>query len=110
MSRLDQARLDLVSLLDRFTAGCEGTVETPVPGLFLHRIMNPGGPKHGIHTPALALIAQGSKRLMVGDEVYHYDPMHYLVGVVSGSAGVRTGVGGERVGAVSRRAARPRRR
>jgi AraC-like DNA-binding protein len=79
---LDQARLDLVALLDRFTAGCEGSVETPVPGLALHRIMNPGGPKHGIQTPALALIAQGSKRLMVGDEVYIYDPMHYLVSSV----------------------------
>jgi AraC-like DNA-binding protein len=79
---LDQARVDLVALLDRFTAGCEGSVETPVPGLFLHRIMNPGGPKHGIQTPALALIAQGSKRLMVGDEVYVYDPMHYLVSSV----------------------------
>ncbi|WP_370467322.1 AraC family transcriptional regulator N-terminal domain-containing protein [Caballeronia sp. BR00000012568055] len=79
---LDQARLDLVSLIDRFTIGCEGSIEMPVPGLFLHRIMNPGGPKHGIQTPALALIAQGSKRLMVGDEVYNYDPMHYLVSSV----------------------------
>ncbi|KND56207.1 Transcriptional regulator, AraC family [Candidatus Paraburkholderia kirkii] len=44
--------------------------------------MNPGGPKHGIQTPALALIAQGSKRIMVGDKVYIYDPMHYLVSSV----------------------------
>jgi AraC-like DNA-binding protein len=79
---LDQARLELVSLLDRFTAGCEGSVETAVPGLSLHRIMNPGGPKHGMQNPALSLIAQGSKRLMVGDEVYIYDPMHYLVSSV----------------------------
>ncbi len=81
-STLDQARLDLVALIDRFTAGCEGTTETPVPGLFLHRVMNPGGPKPGIQTPALALIAQGSKRVIVGDDVYVYDPMHYLVSSV----------------------------
>jgi AraC-like DNA-binding protein len=79
---VDGARLELVALLDRFTAGCEGTVDTPVPGFFLHRVMNPGGPKHGIQTPALALIAQGSKRLMVGDDVVVYDPLHYLVSSV----------------------------
>lgn len=79
---LDQARVNLVSLLDRFTAGCEGSLETPVPGVFLHRITNPGGPKPGMQTPALALIAQGSKRVMVGDDVYVYDPMHYLVSSV----------------------------
>lgn len=79
---LDQARVDLVSLLDRFTAGCEGSLETPVPGVYLHRITNPGGPKPGMQTPALALIAQGSKRVMVGDDVYVYDPMHYLVSSV----------------------------
>ncbi|WP_250509995.1 AraC family transcriptional regulator [Caballeronia sp. GACF4] len=79
---LDQARLELVSLLDRLTAGCEGSIETCVPGVFVHRIMNPGGPKPGIQTPALALIAQGTKRIMVGDDVYVYDPMHYLVSSV----------------------------
>ncbi|CDY79828.1 Transcriptional regulator, AraC family [Caballeronia glathei] len=79
---LDHARLELVALLDRFTEGCEGTVETAVPGFFVHRIMNPGGPKPGIQTPVLGLIAQGSKRVMVGDEVYVYDPMHYLVSSV----------------------------
>ncbi|MDR5735447.1 AraC family transcriptional regulator [Caballeronia sp. LZ025] len=79
---LDHARVDLVSLLDRLTAGCEGSLETPVPGVYLHRITNPGGPKPGMQTPALALIAQGSKRVMVGDDVYVYDPMHYLVSSV----------------------------
>ncbi|KIG03748.1 transcriptional regulator, AraC family [Burkholderia sp. MR1] len=79
---LDQARVDLVSLLDRLTAGCGGSLETPVPGVYLHRITNPGGPKPGMQTPALALIAQGSKRVMVGDDVYVYDPMHYLVSSV----------------------------
>jgi AraC-like DNA-binding protein len=79
---LDQARLDLVALMDRFTSECEGTIETPVQGLFLHRIVRCGGPSHGIQTPALGVIAQGSKRVMVGDEHYVYDPMHYLVSSV----------------------------
>lgn len=79
---LDQARLDLVALLDRFTTNTEGTRQSEVQGLHLHRISCPGGPSHGIQTPALGLIAQGTKRVMVGDEVYVYDPMHYLVSSV----------------------------
>ena len=71
-----------VALLERFTGEVEGTIETAVPGLSLHRIVNPGGPKPGIQTPALGLIAQGSKRVMVGDDVYVYDPFHYLVSSV----------------------------
>ena len=79
---LDHARLDLVALLDRFTADTTGTCQTAVHGLFLHRVVHCGGPSHGIQTPALGVIAQGSKRIMVGDELYVYDPMHYLVSSV----------------------------
>jgi AraC-like DNA-binding protein len=79
---LDRARLALAGLLDRFTDGLEGTIETAVPGLHLHRVMHPGGPNHHVQTAAFALIAQGSKRLMVGDELYAYDPLHYLVASV----------------------------
>ena len=79
---LEEARLTLVGLLDRATHGHEGTVATPVPGLVLHRIARPGEPKHHLQTPALSLIAQGSKRVMLGDELHAYDPMHYLVSSV----------------------------
>ena len=73
---------ELVRSLDRLTRGREGSVESAVPDLSLSRLMHPGGPKHVVQTPALALIAQGSKRLLVGDEVYEYDPGHYLVSSV----------------------------
>jgi AraC-like DNA-binding protein len=76
---LDSERRELVSLLDQLTGDVEGTVETAVTGLSLHRIMRPADPKPTIHLPALALIAQGSKRILVGDEQYAYDPLHYLV-------------------------------
>lgn len=79
---LDHARLDLVALLERLTADHEGSHETAVKGLHVHRIVHCGGPSHGMQTPALGLIAQGSKRIMVGDELYVYDPMHYLVSSV----------------------------
>ncbi len=79
---LEHLRRELARSLDRLTRGREGTLESLVPGLSLHRIMNPGGPKHTVQTPALALIVQGSKRLLVGDELYEYDPGHYLVSSV----------------------------
>jgi AraC-like DNA-binding protein len=76
---LDSARRELVGLLDRLTSEQEGTMETAVPGLGVHRLMRPSGPRHLIQTPAFCVIAQGSKRLMVADELYSYDPLHYLV-------------------------------
>jgi AraC-like DNA-binding protein len=76
---LDLARRDLVRLLERLTGEVEGSVETPIAGLRLHRIMRAGGPKPVIQMPALSLIAQGSKRLLVGGEEYEYDPLHYMV-------------------------------
>jgi AraC-like DNA-binding protein len=76
---LDLARQDLVCLLERLTGKVEGSIETPIAGLTLHRIMRPGGPKPAIQMPALSLIAQGSKRLLVGGEEYEYDPLHYMV-------------------------------
>jgi len=76
---LDDARRSLVGLLNRATDGVEGAVQTPVPGLIVHRIANPGGPKHNVYEPALALIAQGSKQVMVGDDIHTYDALHYLV-------------------------------
>jgi AraC-like DNA-binding protein len=78
-STLDAGRVELVSRLERLTAGVEGTIETAVSDLYLHRIMHPGGPKPVIQMPALGLIAQGSKQLLVGEEELEYDPMHYLV-------------------------------
>jgi AraC-like DNA-binding protein len=76
---LDGAREELVQLLSRLTAGVEGSLDTDISGLSLHCIMCPSGPKPGIQTPALALIAQGSKRVFIGDEQYEYDPLHYMV-------------------------------
>ncbi len=76
---LDPARQELVRLLDGSTRDVEGTVKTAIAGLSLHRIMRPADPKPTIQSPALALIAQGSKRVFVGDDQYEYDPLHYMV-------------------------------
>lgn len=78
----DLARAELVALLTRLTGAAEGALETPVPGLWIHRVTRPGGPQHVLQQSAFAVIAQGAKRLLIGDEVYEYDPMHYLVSSV----------------------------
>lgn len=78
-SELDAERRELVSLLETLTGEVEGTIKTAVSGLSLHRIMRPTNPKPTMHLPALSLIAQGSKRILVGGEHYAYDPLHYLV-------------------------------
>lgn len=75
-------RRELVSRLARLTGTLEGAMDTAVPGLFLHRITCPGGPHHVLQQPIFGVIAQGSKRLLVGDQVYVYDPLHYLVSSV----------------------------
>ncbi|WP_084085265.1 MULTISPECIES: AraC family transcriptional regulator [Cupriavidus] len=75
-------RRELVALLERHTGTLEGTRETAVPGLRIHRMQHPTGPHHAIQTAAFAVIAQGSKRLLIADEAYEYDPMHYLVSSV----------------------------
>ena len=37
---------------------------------------------HGVHNPCIAVIAQGAKRIYLGEEVFHYDRARYLVGSV----------------------------
>jgi hypothetical protein len=32
-----------------------------------------------VSTPAFCVIAQGSKEILLGDELYRYDPNHYLI-------------------------------
>jgi AraC-like DNA-binding protein len=76
---LERARRELVALLERLTAGREGSIETAVPGLCAHRLTRSSEGRHAIQVPSFAVIAQGSKRLLVGDDIYEYDPMHYMV-------------------------------
>jgi AraC-like DNA-binding protein len=81
-ARQGQERLELVALLARLTGEAEGAIPSAIPGLVLYRVLRSQGPRHVMQNPSFAVIAQGSKRLIVGDEVYQYDPLHYLVSSV----------------------------
>ncbi|MCL4488980.1 MAG: AraC family transcriptional regulator [Chloroflexi bacterium] len=58
----------------------DGTVE-PLKGIRLHRSSSPEL-LPGVSDPAFAVIAQGSKELLLGEERYRYDPYHYCLGTV----------------------------
>ncbi|MBP0598535.1 AraC family transcriptional regulator [Herbaspirillum sp. LeCh32-8] len=81
-ARFQAMQQELLHLIGRYTEGVEGTLATAIEGLDIYRITCPTGPKHAVQKPVFAVIAQGSKRLFIGDEVYEYDPMHYLVASV----------------------------
>src|SRR6185369_10179824 len=52
---------------------------TAVPGLSLFRRTEPTEPITGMYEPSICLVAQGAKRVRLGDDTYVYDPHHYLI-------------------------------
>ncbi len=53
--------------------------DTAVPGLSLFRREEPTEPMTGMYEPSICMVAQGAKRVLLGDEPYVYDPHHYLI-------------------------------
>ncbi len=60
----------------------DGTVQ-PLPGLALTRLSVPQQPLHGVLEPALAVVAQGRKEILLGENPYRYDHAHYLLTTVA---------------------------
>ena len=69
---------DLAALIARF-APADGVHETAIPRLKVVRLSQPSEPMHGLHEPALCIIAQGAKQVILGDQIYRYDAAHCLV-------------------------------
>lgn len=59
-------------------ATSDGMHGTAIPRLSLIRSNRPTEPLHVLHAPAFCLVAQGRKRVMLGREVFHYGPDHFL--------------------------------
>jgi AraC-like DNA-binding protein len=49
------------------------------PGIYLARTAAPTMPSHSVFTPCVCVIAQGSKSVHLGDEVFTYDTGNYLI-------------------------------
>lgn len=71
-------RAELAAAIDRLTV-TDGAHETALPRLALARVSQMQHPVHAIHEPAFCVLAQGSKRVLLGEEVYIYDSSQYLV-------------------------------
>ncbi|MGA7577103.1 MAG: AraC family transcriptional regulator [Desulfobaccales bacterium] len=52
---------------------------TAIPGLSLFRRDEPTQPTSGMYEPSICLIAQGAKRVLLGDDTYVYDAHHFLI-------------------------------
>lgn len=73
------AALDaLAQRIDQWTASGEQLV-TPVPGLALFRRTEPTEPLTLMYEPSICLVAQGAKRVLLGDVTYVYDRRHFLI-------------------------------
>jgi AraC-like DNA-binding protein len=70
---------ELCRLLARH-APVDGVHDTGIPGVAAVRASQPGEEiGHALHQAALCLIAQGAKRVLLGEEVYVYDASRHLV-------------------------------
>lgn len=71
-------RAELAATIDRLTK-VDGAHETTIPRLMLARASQMQHPVHAMYEPAFCVLAQGSKRVLLGNEVYIYDGTRYLV-------------------------------
>ncbi|WP_347250168.1 AraC family transcriptional regulator, partial [Zoogloea sp.] len=77
-SDLDIARQKLAGLIERYCT-TEGANPTPIPGLDLYRASSTSTAICAIYRSVLAVAAQGSKHLSLGEETFQYDSRHYLI-------------------------------
>jgi len=56
----------------------DGTLDVS-PDFRLARSSRPTAPVHAVYEPAFCFVAQGSKQALLGEEVFRYDPGHYLI-------------------------------
>ncbi|MEP6787882.1 MAG: AraC family transcriptional regulator [Acidobacteriota bacterium] len=79
-NRLDVGREELAN---RITAAFSGLGLLEIfPGIGIARACSPTQPLHSVFTPAFCVIAQGSKKVMLGEETFKYDTGHYLIATV----------------------------
>jgi AraC-like DNA-binding protein len=59
--------------------GNSDRVETAIPGLILARRIEPSEPISILYEPRICVIAQGAKRVQLGDDAYVYNAHHFLL-------------------------------
>jgi AraC-like DNA-binding protein len=69
---------ELAGLIERFT-GKDGAHATSICELTLARFSGPSEPAGLLYEPSLCLIAQGSKDVLLAEELYNYGPANFLL-------------------------------
>ena len=60
----------------------EGVIATGITGVGLFRIEKPYEKRPQLYGPQIILLAQGKKKVYLGEQTYVYDPFHYYVQTV----------------------------
>lgn len=79
-NRANASRKELAGLISEKFTGV-GLLEI-FPGVGLARACSPTEALHSVFTPAFCVIAQGSKKVQLGEETFQYDTGHYLIATV----------------------------
>jgi AraC-like DNA-binding protein len=75
--RMQISREELVERMARILPE-DGSFEA-FDGFFLARSSKPMESVHSLYQPAFCFVVQGGKRVLLGEEVFWYDPGHYLI-------------------------------
>jgi AraC-like DNA-binding protein len=75
---LGAAHLTLAKSIARWTTQSP-RLETEVPGLLLAKYEDLTEPASYMHEPSICMVAQGAKRVILGDETFVYDAYHFLI-------------------------------
>lgn len=70
--------MKLTAAVERHTQA-DGDHETAVPGLWLYRSSTPSEEHAVVYVPSLCVVVQGAKEVVVGGQVYRYDPAQSLL-------------------------------
>lgn len=77
----ERQREEIANIIGRHCS-TDGAVDTAIPGLKLFRGSNTDMPTCAIMTSVFAIMAQGAKRITVGEETYDYGARQYLISSV----------------------------
>ncbi|AHV96038.1 AraC family transcriptional regulator [Paenibacillus sabinae] len=72
---------ELAAQIEQYT-GTDGIWATSIPSLHFIKASQETDPIHSLYEPALCIVAQGTKLVLLGKESYVYDPSCYLVASV----------------------------
>jgi AraC-like DNA-binding protein len=73
-----EAHKALAEKIYRWTSA-SNQVSTAIPGLSLRKYEETTEPASYMHEPSICMVAQGAKRVILGEEVYGYDAYHFLI-------------------------------